>query len=756
MIKIYIDWNVISQMKNGNHNDLHQILFGNEKLFIPYSTSHISDIFSSYKETEEQNNYISSDLDFISNLTCNACLFNDGHNIAMEFYSPHELFQQRIDEKDLFKDISLEGLSKIFDSDESTKGLSKALVDQLKSISVDPILRAFKKPESAEQLETLFPGLIENPTLEGFFNSFGEMLKGMNEDEKYKDLRKIVQSGIGINRDKIFNDNDPYKIIDKAHQKLSLDIKQHIDNSKNAPEWFNEISNEYIMLDMHGYQEDNVNTKKGRKETFANTTEDAFHAAFASTCHFYVINDNKSYNKTIQLYKKLGIKTSVFKPDEFIKYYKKYLCIEDPLFNLTLPKWLEEKGGFVESVTEGHTIKTYSFPHFLFNFFNILNVIVSSDTNKKNTLLLSQMSPTNNMIFIVEIQRLAHEISNLFGKDIEKIGPVTKEEFQEGSWIGRNWKFGGEYYRLERNCDEFQLYIDTECKNQNKTNMIFNIYYINFPKVYEIKMMLSNVISLSREMQKESTEGNDVEIRSKMGAKFLNFLSAEIEGKGKVTGSDSQKVLETFEIKTTKSIILNEIIEKSQTILNFNNTEEGQLVKVDNVNLSLENEAELRTVKLIGSGSFKDMAIPGANGLDLNNAFNAMLKDYAYKIKGKIKNCGDEIIVKIPLSFESEFESSYSVDDLFIGRVSIVGLYKGKIRIDSLKNSFEFFNELGNAQKSSGNTDTSFQEIQESQYENDTKENSSPLFRSSGDGSKEFHYIDLLAIIQNVNIPIKD
>lgn len=673
MIKIYIDWNVMSQMKNGNHKDLYQIL-ASENFFIPYSTSHIGDIFSSYKETEEQNNYINSDLDFISTLTRNTCLFNDGKNILMDFSSPHELFEQRVEQRDLFQDISIQGLSKIFDDNESTKGLGKIFIDQLKSISLTPLINAINNPASEKQMDLLFPGLEENPTYEGLFNSFGEMVKGLNEDEKYNDLRKLLQSGVGINRDKIFNNDDPYKIIDNAHKKLSIDLKQHIDNTKNGPEWFNQIANEYIQLDMHGYQEDNVNTKKGRKETFKNTTEDAFHTAFASTCHFYVINDNKAYNKSIQLFKKLGIRTSVFKPVEFLNYYNNHLKIDEAISQIAFPKHLIENGQFLEDIVNDQTIKTYPFRHFLFNFFNILTEIVSPDTAEKNILLLSQYTPTNNMIFVMEIQRLVETLNNIFGEDIEKIGPVTKEEFQEEPWLGRNWTFGGENYRLEKNYGEFNLLVDAELKNKNTTNMIFNIYYINFPKVYEIKMMLSNVISLSREMQKENNKGKETEIRGQMGAKFLNFLSGEIGGNLKNSGSDSQKVLETFEIKTTKSIILNEIIEKSKTLVNFNNAEEGQLIKIDNVSLSLTNEAELRTVKLIGSGAVKDMAIPGANGLDVNNAFNAMLKDYAYKMKGQIKNSGDELIIKIPLSFESEFESSYSVDDLFIGRVSIIGL----------------------------------------------------------------------------------
>jgi hypothetical protein len=203
--------------------------------------------------------------------------------------------------------------------------------------------------------------------------------------------------------------------------------------------------------------------------------------------------------------------------------------------------------------------------------------------------------------------------------------------------------------------------------------------------------------------------------------------------------------------KTTKSVILSEIIDKSQTVKDFSELKEGKLIKIDNVNLSLENEAELRTVKLFTSGSFKGLNIPGANGFDINNLFNSMFKDYAYKMKGIIAGDDDALIVKIPLTFESEFESSYSVDDLFIGKVSIVGLYKGKIKIDSLKNSFEFFQELGTMQNMVNNSDES-SEIQDSQYKTKT-DNSNFLFVSSSDSNKEFHYIDLLAIIQNVTIP---
>lgn len=284
--------------------------------------------------------------------------------------------------------------------------------------------------------------------------------------------------------------------------------------------------------------------------------------------------------------------------------------------------------------------------------------------------------------------------------------------------------------------------------------MIFNIYYINFPKVYEIKMMLNNILLAGQTVEKDKSIEGEAYLKTKLGFNILDiFKLGEAEVGGNIKGSGSKKVLETFEIKTTKSVILDEVVKNCNKFNGFDNVSEGQLIKIDDVKLTLENEAELRIVKFMNSGAMKDLVVPGANGLDMNNLFNSMFKDYAYKIKGAIKN-DENILIKIPLTFESEFESSYSVDDLFVGKVSIIGLYKGKIKIDDLKNSFQYFQELGQLQNTfqttvtAANTDDS--EIEESHYTTN-EENQSFSFTSSGDG-KEYYYIDLLAIIQNVNI----
>ena len=124
MIKVYFDWNVMAQMKDGLHPELKEIVFQNDNLFKPYSTSHINDIFSSFKENNEQAELINKDLEFISSLTHDTFLFNNGKDIIIDFASPKEYYSQLVEEKDQFKDISIEGLFKHLEDDELTRRLS--------------------------------------------------------------------------------------------------------------------------------------------------------------------------------------------------------------------------------------------------------------------------------------------------------------------------------------------------------------------------------------------------------------------------------------------------------------------------------------------------------------------------------------------------------------------------------------------------------------------------------------------------------
>lgn len=269
--------------------------------------------------------------------------------------------------------------------------------------------------------------------------------------------------------------------------------------------------------------------------------------------------------------------------------------------------------------------------------------------------------------------------------------------------------------------------------------MLFNIYYLNLPKVYEIKMMLSNVIKTDESVETNQGDTIDTELQAKLGTKFLKLFDADIGSDIKSGSSDSQKVLENFKVIMTKSLILSEVLDKCENVQSdFNRVKEGQLVRIDNVSLSLENEPELRTVKMFSNGSFKGLRLPEAGGLDINNLLNSMFKDYSYKLKGELKDSEEKVLVKIPLTFGSEFENLYSVDDLFIGNVTLIGIYKGKTKISGLRNSFDFFQELGEFSDSDSDS-----EVHNSQY----PEPKRVKLKSEDDGLN-YNYIDLLAIVQ--------
>lgn len=467
MISIYLDWNVIVQIKNGLNPALQDVLDAS-RFLIPYSTSHIGDIFASYSENDKQLEQIHNDIEFISNLTKNYCLSNDSKVVRLHINDPKNLFQQRVDEKDLFKNFSLDTLTSIMGGNEQTKDIGKQAIELLRNLPIDKAFSdALTNPQTSEQMNALFPGLKDKPTMEGFFKCFGEMITRMNETEDYKQFRKITQTGLGINRDTMFSANDPFKIILDTYEKFKIDPKTFLpENGKYAPAWFDKISNEYLKLDIHGYQEDKVNTKKGRKETFRNTTEDAFHAAFASTCNFYITNDKKSFEKTQKVFQQIGLDTLVFKPDEFIEYYKMFLSERNIDNELIVPIRYIETDNFVEKQMKDGLMRTYHVPYFIFDFFNKMTLLINK-AGLVTMILLSQIPPTNKGItYFFEIEKLSHKLYQALGMDSNNLGQISKEELAQDEWNGRKWDFENVSFRFIRVNGHYQLYFDYPGNNE--------------------------------------------------------------------------------------------------------------------------------------------------------------------------------------------------------------------------------------------------------------------------------------------------
>lgn len=476
MIKVYLDWNIMSTMKRGSFDELKTILLNKKKFLLPYSSAHVGDIFSSHSNNEEQQKIIKEDLTYITSLTENECFFNDGNKIQLGYMEPEHLYESLLDSQDMFKDFSIDNLFSVFDDEEDPiiSSLVSSLKNVLKSFPLDyGFKEAYDNPETASEMNKVFPGLEGNLSFDGWFKSFGNMYNNLNETEDYKTLRETVQK-IGVNSSHFSEGKNPFEVIGKAYKKHGIENTSSYKpnySDKNAPEWFNEIVDEYLSLDMHGYKQDEIKVNEKKKKTFRNTTNDAFHTGFASRCDFYITNDKKNIFKTNAIYEKLGIDTLVYTPKEFITYYNDYLDIHG--FN-------EHFGNIIDVLETGKNYYAMGNEtdekdnpicffglsnHYFFNFFNKVR-ICNSSTDKSLFYVLSKSHPSS--IYYVankELRNLLSMLVNHLGGDDNDKGVFEIGEINSDNWEGRTWTLETMEISLKRINGWFQLYFYPIIKN---------------------------------------------------------------------------------------------------------------------------------------------------------------------------------------------------------------------------------------------------------------------------------------------------
>ena len=275
---------------------------------------------------------------------------------------------------------------------------------------------------------------------------------------------------------------------------------------------------------------------------------------------------------------------------------------------------------------------------------------------------------------------------------------------------------------------------------QVQTPELFTVYYMNQDKVFEMRMLLDNRLQTGHTGEQTGSTSSEANINTKAGAKvpFLTELQGNIEGK---IGHEKQtKMVDTLEFIHTKSRMLSDIIARCN-IFEGSSANEGDLVYIDDVNLELLNEDEVRALVAIMTGTFDGFTVPESGGLDIGHMFQSIVKAGAsFKLRGKAGHgCGGPILLKIPIDSGSLFESGYSIDDLLIGKVGVVGICKGKVKTDDLRSSFDYFQTKDKQQPSE---DDGFIEC----AEGTGRESEGP--RGEDDGKPT--YIDVLSIIQAV------
>lgn len=287
---------------------------------------------------------------------------------------------------------------------------------------------------------------------------------------------------------------------------------------------------------------------------------------------------------------------------------------------------------------------------------------------------------------------------------------------------------------------------------ENSVEKCFNLYYLNLSKVYELSMMINNTVMTNVQRERNNSKKIFKNTKTSIGgtlqtdSDYLASIKSVIESNKSSEYTSSSKIIENLDIKTTKSVLLNKIKEKCITDKNIRDFKEGDLVQIDNVQLSILDRETLQQMLLLKRDALKGMKV---DGIDINNIVSSMIKDYSYILLGKIENdIENKFVIKIPFEIENEFENNYNVDDVLLGKVSLIGIYKNKNNIlDITNNTLNYF--MTNNNEVSYNTSSKFMQSNE-KLKNETKKNKTP---------DEYHYIDIIAIIQEVKFkedPIKE
>lgn len=287
---------------------------------------------------------------------------------------------------------------------------------------------------------------------------------------------------------------------------------------------------------------------------------------------------------------------------------------------------------------------------------------------------------------------------------------------------------------------------------RGKENYLFNLFYLNTSKTHEIAMLIDNKIMKTIENEQTSEELLKHNISGVYGKKdvIANEIGYSIEE------SSKKRVYENFDVKTTKSIMLRKIYETA-----LHNTKEklvaGDLVLFENIELQQRNVDD--TVMILNI--LQDSKIKNQGNEDLEINLNKMMEkmlddftiDYTFKYKWKDEN-EKLYIIQLPYKSLDNFENGYQHNDLQLGKLSLIGIYRGEVNFSERESISSKFLEMMKESIISDNSKNNKNDIMKSSYNENVNNPISFDFKYHKLKGK-ISLIDVIAIIQEINIHSK-
>ncbi len=276
---------------------------------------------------------------------------------------------------------------------------------------------------------------------------------------------------------------------------------------------------------------------------------------------------------------------------------------------------------------------------------------------------------------------------------------------------------------------------------------MFNLYYLNYTKAFEIAMQVDNKILEKQVKETEKEKQGNGELGLDDSVSLLNKILPKLSGNLSFSASKSDKTEDTLKVVSTKSTILTPVIRNSVEVRKLGEDRVGKLLKIRDVSLRVVNYQDMIGSKILLSGLLQSVPIDGIGTMDLTAIANIVLKGASYIVVGQIpekvsvkdSETSNKLLLKIPMQMDNEMENSYSISDLEIGPVTVVGIYRGVFEFKNIKNQVDTLAKMSKANTSD-----------EIDLEIETDSSKTHNRQVGVQQDEQVHYIDVIAIIQEL------
>ena len=280
-----------------------------------------------------------------------------------------------------------------------------------------------------------------------------------------------------------------------------------------------------------------------------------------------------------------------------------------------------------------------------------------------------------------------------------------------------------------------------------QTQNLFNIFYLNTSKAHEIAMLIDNKIikAIESEHVAENTQKSNVSL----GTGSSHIISSESSISSEEVSK--QRVFESFDVKQTKSIMLRKIYE---TISSQEGTiSEGKLILIKNVELQQMNvDDTVMILNVLQDSKLKNRTDDNIE-INLNKMIDKMLDDFTIDYcfeHNSIDTENRKYIIRLPYKSMTNFENGYQHNDLQLGKLSIIGIYRGEIDFSEKESvSSKFLELLSSSYKQQNNPSAESYGMKLSHTGG--KANTVDFNFEHKKLGEKLHLVDVISIIQEIS-----